>query len=1138
MNLYFCRSRPKLLNEPPLVRMKCLYCAPISGCPSPSTDICGVTGMSRQVVRLPVTTTSKLNEFRRQVRRIKVAEGVFAGLFGLLISWAVVFGSDRFVDTAALIRAAILIAGTLGFGLFFPLRMHRWVWGTRSMQQVARLLSQRYPAMGDQLLGVVELANGEQDLGESYALATAAVDQVDFAVRSRDFTDAVPKPRSRHWAIASAVPVLLLMTASAVVPDAAWNAVGRWLTPWRAIDRYTFAQIEELPHGMVVPHGEGYQLTARLRNETKWAPESGRILLDGQPAVAVDQDAGEYDFSLPPLTSDGVLNVRIGDVRERVGVRPVTRPELTAITASVTLPAYLEYTKQLTQDVRGGAISVVKGAQVSFDAEVSRNLTDAVLSAGVAEVDGRTILTSGQNVSESETLEFEWTDEFGLSSRQPFPLNIRAVDDAPPQVSCIQNDSMHVILSTDVITFSVSAGDDFGLRSMGLEWNGIAHPLYNPEPDTADKIVQAGSPEEPSLSTQATFCAESDNVRPQSLKIRAWAEDYKPDRGRAYSPAVVLHVLSPEDHAVWMSEQLRRWASRADDVYEQEMRLHDANREFRRMDMSELRTQKNQRRILQQASSERANAHRLSQVADQGDQLIDQAMRNPEMMVGHLETFAQALKQIRDIAENRMPSVADLLTAATQPKRSRTAIPGSSLSRKSRSSPMAGNDRSTPKGSPGSGNSTKEKDGPVVPSLVDRESGFNPEQPPGKEQQKSRTTPRGSPKFGLPATTLEGGPKDDSKPQKQKPGSTIEQAVEEQADLLAEFGKVREELQKIMDDLDNSTFVKRLKAASRRQLEMAADLNRTLYKGFGVRSADLEDHEREQAERIAVREEEESQSVWLIRSDLEAYYSRRKEEKFRRIADEMAELQIVSKLGLLGTRVRSNQSGDSISRVEFWADTLDRWAEELVSASKCGACRGSKGNSLPPSIVLEIMRILEGEIDLRDETRAAETARKAVEREDYETSVARLYETQSVLHERTLAVMDDIRAIPNGDRKFGKELQITGMAAAAMLDAAKLLSQSTTEAAVIAAETESIELLLQSKRCNPNGGGGGGASPGGGGGGDTETVALALHGPGSDPNAHIESRDIQQDTGTTGDRLPAEFRDGLEAFFNAVEIGN
>ncbi len=81
-----------------------------------------------------------------------------------------------------------------------------------------------------------------------------------------------------------------------------------------------------------------------------------------------------------------------------------------------------------------------------------------------------------------------------------------------------------------------------------------------------------------------------------------------------------------------------------------------------------------------------------------------------------------------------------------------------------------------------------------------------------------------------------------------------------------------------------------------------------------------------------------------------------------------------------------------------------------------------------------------------------------------------------------------------------------------------------------------IELLLQSKRANPNSGGGGGSSPGGGGEGDTETVALALHGPGSDPNAHIEAREVRQSTGTTSNQLPAEFRDGLEQFFNAVEF--
>ena len=1093
--------------------------------------------MSAQEVRLPETTQSKLNEFQQQVRRVKVAEGIFAGLFGLLLSWTVVFGIDRFVDTLALVRAIILAAGASGFGLFFPMKCHRWVWKTRTMHQVARLLSNRYPALGDQLLGVIELTAAKRNPGESHSLATAAIEQVDTAVKNRSFAEAIPKPRSRQWATAAAVPMLLLLIAIVVVPGAAWNAVGRWLTPWRDIDRYTFVQIESLPADIVVPHGEEFQVVAKLKENTAWAPDSGEILLDGQPGIAATQLDKRFEFSLPPQTSDSALHVRIGDVRESVAVRPVTRPELTAITASVALPGYLEYTKPLTQDVRGGAISVVKGASVAFDAEVSRELSEATVSAGNADIAGSTIRTSGLAVTDSSVFQFEWTDTLGLSSRKPFPLSIRAVDDTAPQVSCIQDEPLQVILSTDVITFSVSAGDDYGLRAMGLEWSGVEHPLYNPNPDTAEKIVQAGGPEERSLSTQATFCAESDNVRPQFLRMRAWTEDYLPERGRVYSPVVMLHVLTPEDHAVWMSQQLRRWASRADDVYEQEMRLHDANRELRRMDADGLRTRDNQHRIQQQVLSERANAQRLSAVTGQGDKLIRQAMRNSEMLVGHLETFAQALKQLHGIAENKMPSVADLLAEATQAKRSKQPPANASSSKKAKSSPMAGNDRSTPGGSSKPGSKQKKKNSPTVPSLVDREQGFNAAHQKGEDKQTKSKPPK-SPEFGLPVTQLQGGPKGEEKKQHDKKSdSKVDQAVEEQADLLADFKRVREDLQQIMDDLDNSTFVKRLKSASRRQLEMATDLNRTLLKGFGLSSIKLEDRERERTERIAIREEEESRSVWLLKSDLEAYYSRCKEDKFRRITDEMAELEVVSKLGMLGPRVRNNFSGDSISRVEFWADTLDRWAEELVCASKCSAGTGSNGDSLPPAIVLELMRILEGEMDLRDETRAVETAKQALETKEYEVSAARLFQTQSSIHKRTLAVMDDIRAMPSGESKFGKELKIIGMVVTAMHDAADLLFRPTTDSGVIAAETEAIEMLLQAKRSNPKGGGGGGASPGGGGGGDTETVALAMHGPGADPNAHIESRDIQQATGTTNGELPPEFRDGLEQFFNAVEIG-
>ena len=59
-----------------------------------------------------------------------------------------------------------------------------------------------------------------------------------------------------------------------------------------------------------------------------------------------------------------------------------------------------------------------------------------------------------------------------------------------------------------------------------------------------------------------------------------------------------------------------------------------------------------------------------------------------------------------------------------------------------------------------------------------------------------------------------------------------------------------------------------------------------------------------------------------IESDLEAYYDRRKEDKFLRILKEMQEVQVVKKLKVLGDRVRMNRSGDSIARAEFWSDTL------------------------------------------------------------------------------------------------------------------------------------------------------------------------------------------------------------------------
>jgi hypothetical protein len=300
----------------------------------------------------------------------------------------------------------------------------------------------------------------------------------------------------------------------------------------------------------------------------------------------------------------------------------------------------------------------------------------------------------------------------------------------------------------------------------------------------------------------------------------------------------------------------------------------------------------------------------------------------------------------------------------------------------------------------------------------------------------------------------------------------------------------------------------------------------------------LDESTTEQLDKVNEREVAESDNIYVIQDDLQAYYNRVHQVKFQTVLDEMKELQVTSRLKELGEAAQRNLGGQSIAHAEFWADTLDRWAEQLVGPG-CpggGPCPGCKGASLPPSVVLEVLKILEEEIELREETRSVEQARPALEIVKYQQEAQPLAQSQGELAQRVADVVADIRGIPEGEAKFPQEIGLLSQVEEVMREAEGLLQEPNTGPETIAAETEAIELLLQARRCNPKGGGGGGgASPGAGGGGETEETALALIGLGDERNANYEVRQVSQATGTGGAALPAEFRAGLDAYFTALE---
>lgn len=1084
-----------------------------------------LAGTQQDRLELPESLRTQLRDYRRRVWTVKMAEAVFAAAFGVAAAFLLMFALDRVWDTPGWPRIALFGLAALA-GAIVPLWLYRWVGGNRRNDQLARLLSRTHPHFGDQLLGVIELVRSDTEQTRSRALCEAAVLQVSDDAGKRDLRAAVPNPRHRTWAWLAAVPATATLALFLLFPAAASNAWARLIAPWRPIPRYTFAAVAPLPSRLVVPHGEPFTAEAKLTPATAWQPVRGEARLDGQPAVDALLRDNLYAFDLPAMIAPGGLEIRVGDWRQRVRVEPTLRPELTSIVADVTLPKYLGRPQPQRKDVRGGSVSLVKGSEATFAVTASRALASAQVDGKARKPAGATVVSPLVVVDGSRRLEFHWKDQFGLAGKEAFNLAVNSRDDEAPSLSCENLPRNKVVLDTEQIAFKVHVQDDFGIKRVGLEWHGVESPLVT-SPAAGEKILGAGGTEKENLDLNGTFTAKSLGIEPQPVNLRVFAEDYLPGRARAYSPTYTFYVLNAEQHAIWVAEQLSKWHRQSLEVRDRELRLYETNKQLRDLAAAELDQPETRKKIESQAAAERANGRRLSMLVASGEDLVKQASRNPEIGVGHLERWAEMLQILKDISTNRMPSVADLLKEAAQAQSLAANATGNRA-------PAAGQVRAAGAGTPSE--PKKENGAPTaVPQVVDMESSQNS---PAK-QAGAPAPPGGNskPRLSLPVTTVMGKPPTTPPPPAPPAAQKVDEAVTAQRDLLAEFEKIADELNRVLANLEGSTLVKRLKAASRVQLKIGGRIGEFVGDAFGVPDSRVADAVAIELGTLADQEVKGSQNVSLIMDDLQAYFERRQFVQFKTVLDEMKQEDVVGGLRQLGDDLKKEQ-GMSIAQCEFWSDTLDRWAEDLVDPACKGTCPGSKSkSSLPPSLVLEVLQILEGEVNLREETRVAEQAKPALVLRDYEAQAGQLSKTQDELHGRVEKVTEKILELPDAEQEFGYELKLLGAVAAVMDEATGILVRPETGNPAIAAETEAIELLLRSKRINPKGGGGGGSSPGGGGTGTTQDSALALLGVGLNEKEVKEDHGVSQTTGDSGPTLPEEFRAGLDEYFNRLERG-
>ncbi len=1125
------------------------------------------TRSQKEAVNLPPRMKAALEQYQKRVWIVKLAEGALAALFGIMISYLVVFGLDRMFDTPTLLRVLILLTGMVGMVLFLPLKYYNWVWRHRSLEGIARLLQHKFPRFGDHVLGIVELASSRTDQSASPALVEAAMRQVDAEVAKHNLADAVPNPRHRRWAYAAGIPIILVVIGIVVIPATSRNTLARWLTPWRNVERYTFAQLEGDTDRRVVAYAESFDVEARLKEDSPWKPESGEAQYAEQPPIVAERDGATYKFQLPPQTKEGSVALRVGDARRSIRVEPKLRPALKDLTAKVQLPDYLQRQEPRIDDIRGGIVNLVKGSTATLEATTTRELSEATLNNRPQKVNGARVMTEPIAVETTTEMHLTWRDRFGLAAREPQVLRFEALDDESPTVALNKLKNNQVVISNEVLAFEIQASDDFGVKRIGLEWTGIANPIHNPEPTSGEKIVSAGTPTADTVTVAATFSPKRESVKPQSLRLRAYAEDYLPNRDRVYSSPLVLHVLTPSEHFKWLVGQMQLWTGAAKDVHDKELQLHQINRELRDLPPETLDDPAQRKRIQEQAAAERANAARLDSLVETGIELVQEAAKNEEFDAEQLEAWGDIIEQLEEIAGQKMPSVADLLSRAAEAPGSLSET-ASATNAGEQGQPAAQGQRS-PSGGESNDSEKVEKYGPdnIVPSEGLDEIPEDPNKPgKGVSVDRSKQPQGGKPSFTpanptptvsdvesgfnksekaegqapqivgglrIPTTMLKGSGRDnedeeDADTPAPPAADLVLEAVEEQQELLDAFAKLADEMSRLLVSFENSTFVKRLKAASRKQIDIAVDLNNL--DSFGLERSAAKKNQSNR-ERLAEREVNESETVSTIIQDMVAYSDRRPSPNYLRVLSEMQDALVSNQMQDIAKTINKNFVGQSTIEAEFWADTLDRWAEQLVDPRDGPPPEGGMMElpNLPPEIVLEVLRIIDREIQLREETRELEQAKEAITSDEYTERSITLYDTQITLTEDTREVAAQISLLPTAEEPLIQQQLAKVMAAADVMDEVEdILAEPDTGPKAIAAITEVIEILLQTCRI-PNTPMVMTAPP-------ATASALRLMGIGDDTGtAFIENRSPRQATGKTGRVLPEEFRQGLDAYFNVLE---
>lgn len=616
-----------------------------------------------------------MKAFRARLWRIKLTEAVLAGVIGFILSFLTLFISDRFWTTPPAVSLGILIAGTLLAGLFAPYWIHRWVWKKRRANQIARLLSEQYPQLGDRILGIVELGTPEKSHAlYSEALKKAAVIQVADDASQVDFSLAVPRPRHKLAITLAVALVLMLGVLAYLVPEATLNTFQRWIRPTGDVPRYTFTRLIDVPGRIYVPIGETFHLditvdpASRRLVETASARANGSLVLT-EPLVRDDSGNLRASFAFPGIFETATIRIDAGDAHYDVEAVPCMRPNIADLSATLSYPDYIGRPPEKLS-LKTGSLYGLTDSRVELEAKSTNELETAYLLPENAEddstptgyaslkVEGGTVSFPSLTLNASRELRFIWTDIHGITAQSPFRVRMEAVEDSPPDIYLQNTKTELYLLERESCELELLGADDYGMMELGVEWHG--------EDINTKRILQQGDRQTRQLTTKFIFQADALGLQPQKITLYAIGRDHKPDREYRRSSPITIFILTKNEHAQKIRADLEALGNIVEEIAQRQQMLADESERLKKLDETGLIDPENRALLKELAQNERENAEKLKQVIEEMDELFKKALRNDEIDNDAMRPFLEAKGILENIPENSQKKAQEALDRAAE----------------------------------------------------------------------------------------------------------------------------------------------------------------------------------------------------------------------------------------------------------------------------------------------------------------------------------------------------------------------------------------------------------------------------------------------------------------------------------------